>query len=49
VGDDKRLAANILKSRTLKFDGYAYISNNFSLGNMLMKTIKVYEDLNNDK
>lgn len=49
VGNDKELADNILKSRNLSFDGYNYISNNFSLGNMLMKTIKVYEDLNNDK
>ncbi|AXX90527.1 glycosyl transferase [Arcobacter suis] len=45
VGNDKELADNILKARTLKFDGYDYISTNFSLGNMVMKTIKVYEDL----
>ena len=45
VGDDKKLAANILKSRTLKFDGYAYISNNFSLGNMVNKTLEVYRNL----
>ena len=45
VGNDKELADNILKARTLKFDGYDYISSNFSLGNMVMKTIKVYEDL----
>ena len=45
VGNDKELADNILKAKTLKFDGYDYISTNFSLGNMVMKTIKVYEDL----
>ena len=45
VGNDKELADNILKAKTLKFDGYDYISSNFSLGNMVMKTIKVYEDL----
>ena len=42
VGNDKELANNILKSKKLNFDGYGYISNNFSLGNMLNRTIKVY-------
>ena len=45
VGNDKELADNILKSRTLKFDGYAYISSNFSLGNMVNKTVNVYYKL----
>ncbi len=45
VGDDKELAKNILKSKSLKFDGYGYIANTFSLENMVNKTIKVYEDL----
>ena len=45
VGDDKELANNILKSRTLTFDGYSYISINFSLENMVSKTIEVYKDL----
>ena len=45
VGDDKELADNILKSRTLKFDGYSYISDNFSLENMVNKTLKVYRNL----
>lgn len=49
VGDDKELAANILKSRVLEFDGYSYISSNFSLRNMVNKTIEVYEDLSDDK
>ena len=43
VGDDKELANNILKSKKLSFDGYNYISNNFSLENMLDKTIAVYK------
>jgi glycosyltransferase involved in cell wall biosynthesis len=43
VGDDKELARNILKSKKLSFDGYNYISNNFSLENMLDKTIAVYK------
>ena len=42
VGNDKELADNILKAKTLKFDGYDYISSNFSLKNMVNKTIDVY-------
>ncbi len=45
VGDDKKLANNILKSRTLIFDGYSYISSNFSLENMVNKTIEIYKGL----
>ena len=45
VGDDKELARNILKSKKLSFDGYNYISNNFSLRNMLDKTVNVYYKL----
>jgi glycosyltransferase involved in cell wall biosynthesis len=45
VGDDKELAKNILKSRNLEFNGYNYISSNFSLENMLNKTIEVYKRL----
>ncbi|MGE4383687.1 MAG: glycosyltransferase family 4 protein [Arcobacter sp.] len=45
VGDDKELANNILKSRNLSFDGYNYISNNFSLENMVNKTLEVYKKL----
>ena len=43
VGDDEKLASNIIKARNLKFDGYNYISTNFSLRNMVDKTIQVYE------
>ena len=42
VGDEKKLFENILKSQELKFDGYKYISQNFSLENMVNKTIEVY-------
>lgn len=45
VGDEKMLANNILKSKELKFDGYKYISENFSLENMVDKTIEVYKGL----
>ena len=43
VGDSRILALNIIKARDLKFDGYNYISNNFSLEKMVTKTIQVYE------
>ena len=43
VGDYKELAKNILESKKLSFDGYNYISSNFSLENMLDKTIAVYK------
>ena len=45
VGDEKELANNILKARNLSFDGYNYISNNFSLGNMVNRTIDVYKGI----
>lgn len=43
VGDKEKLALSILKARNLNFDGYNYISTNFSLKNMVDKTIQVYE------
>lgn len=43
VGDEKELASNILKSKNLKFNGYNYIASNFSLENMVDKTIEVYK------
>lgn len=46
VGDEKELAKKIIKSKKLSFDGYNYISNNFSLENMLDKNIDVYEGIN---
>ena len=45
VGNDQELANNILKSKKLSFDGYDYISNNFSLENMVNKTLEVYRNL----
>ena len=42
VGDEKELASEILKSRNLSFDGYNYIASNFSLENMVNKTLEVY-------
>lgn len=45
VGDEKILANNIFKSKELSFDGYKYISENFSLENMVDKTIEVYKGL----
>jgi glycosyltransferase involved in cell wall biosynthesis len=45
VGDDKELANNILKSRALSFDGFSYISSNFSLENMVSKTVEVYKKI----
>ena len=45
VGNADELANKILKSKNLEFDGYNYISSNFSLGNMLEKTLEVYKRL----
>ena len=45
VGNEESLAKMILKSRALKFNGYNYITNHFSLENMINKTIAVYEGL----
>ena len=45
IGDNENLATNILKAKELKFDGYNYISNNFSLENMVNKTLNVYRNL----
>jgi len=45
VGDEKKLSESILRSQELNFDGYKYISENFSLDNMLIKTIEVYKKL----
>jgi glycosyltransferase involved in cell wall biosynthesis len=45
IGNEKELASKILESKKLSFDGYNYISNNFSLNNMLDRTINVYKGL----
>lgn len=46
VGDQKQLSDSIEKSVNLNFNGYNYISNNFSLENMVEKTLNVYKGLN---
>ncbi len=43
--DHKELAKKIIKAKELKFDGYGYIKENFSLENMVEKTIEVYKNL----
>ncbi|KAB7886159.1 glycosyltransferase family 4 protein [Poseidonibacter ostreae] len=48
VGNEKQLAEKIIKSKNLSFDGYNYISNNFSLDNMLDKTLNVYKKVISD-
>ncbi len=45
IGDYKELANKIIKAKELKFDGFSYIKENFSLKQMVEKTIKVYENL----
>ena len=43
VGDEKELALKIIESKKLSFDGYKYISDNFSLDNMLNLNLNVYK------
>ncbi|MDD3342489.1 MAG: glycosyltransferase family 4 protein [Sulfurospirillaceae bacterium] len=43
IGDAQNLAENIIKAKALDFDGYTYISENFSLKQMVKKTITVYK------
>jgi glycosyltransferase involved in cell wall biosynthesis len=43
VGKYKILAQLLLKSRELQFNGYTYISENFSLNNMVEKTVDIYK------
>jgi glycosyltransferase involved in cell wall biosynthesis len=45
VGNENELSQKILKSRNLEFDGYTYISNTFSLENMVNSTINVYKKI----
>ncbi|DAB40317.1 MAG TPA: glycosyl transferase [Sulfurovum sp. UBA12169] len=44
VGDAYGLAEKIMACRTLKFDGYDYVSKFFSLKQMVEKTLAVYKD-----
>ena len=43
VGDSKMLAYQIERCNNLKFDGYRYILEQFSLKQMVEKTLKVYK------
>jgi glycosyltransferase involved in cell wall biosynthesis len=45
VGESRILAEYIEKCRGLEFDGYRYISEYFSLGQMVDKTLQVYEEV----
>ncbi|MDD3774917.1 MAG: glycosyltransferase family 4 protein [Sulfurovaceae bacterium] len=45
VEDVNELAIKIIESKDLKFDGYKYITDNFSLGQMVKKTLKVYKGI----
>lgn len=45
IGDEKDLSNKILKAKDLEFDGFNYISQTFSLENMLNKTLAVYKRL----
>jgi len=46
VGESEALAESIEKCTHLAFDGYTYISENFSLNQMVDKTLKIYEEVN---
>lgn len=43
IGDANDLATKIVQAKTLEFDGYVYITENFSLDNMVKSTIKIYK------
>ena len=45
VGDEEELLQAIIKANNLEFDGYEYISKNFTLEQMVDKTLSVYEEL----
>jgi len=44
-GNTEELSEKILEAQQLSFDGYTYIRQNFSLEQMVDKTIKVYHDV----
>jgi glycosyltransferase involved in cell wall biosynthesis len=45
ICDEQSLSNKILIANKLKFDGYSYIKNNFSLQQMVEKTINIYKSL----
>ncbi len=44
IGDFKELAKNIQNAKELKFDGFKYVREKFSLEQMVEKTLKVYKN-----
>jgi glycosyltransferase involved in cell wall biosynthesis len=46
VGDEEELLQVILKAKELEFDGYEYVSENFTLKQMVDKTLDVYTFIN---
>ena len=46
VGDYQVLNDKILQTKILQFDGYEYISKNFSLEYMIDETVEVYKSMN---
>lgn len=45
VGDELELTNKIILAKDLSFDGYGYIGKNFSLEQMVEKTLKVYKEV----
>ncbi len=45
VGDEVELANKIILAKDLSFDGYSYIGKNFSLEQMVGKTLKTYKEV----
>ncbi|WP_037940254.1 glycosyltransferase family 4 protein [Sulfurospirillum arcachonense] len=43
IGNEKEFAKQIIKAKELKFDGFSYVKDNFSLEQMVEKTIDVYK------
>lgn len=48
IGDEKEFAKKIIKAKDLKFDGFNYVKENFSLEQMVDKTMKVYKSFKNN-
>lgn len=45
IGDENNFAKQIIKAKNLKFDGFNYVKDNFSLEQMVEKTVKIYKSL----
>ncbi len=45
IEDEKEFAKKIIEAKKLKFDGYSYVKEKFSLEQMVEKTISVYKEL----